>query len=64
VRAVQEGSPAEGAGLQRGDLIVRLGQRETAQIDDLHQALDEVGDGPIELGIVRGSEELAVTVEA
>src|SRR5579872_4658025 len=65
VRAVQDGSPAAGAGLQRGDLIVRLGERETARIDDLHEALDASSPGgPIELGVVRGSEELALTVEA
>ncbi|HLJ02431.1 MAG TPA: S1C family serine protease [Solirubrobacteraceae bacterium] len=65
VRAVQDGSPAAGAGLRRGDLIVRLGERETARIDDLHEALDASSPGgPIELGVVRGSEELALTVEA
>lgn len=64
VRAVQEGSPAEGAGLRRGDLIVRLGERETPQIDDLHAALDAAAGGPVELGVVRGNDELALTVEA
>jgi serine protease Do len=63
VRAVQDGSPAAGAGVRRGDLIVRLGARETERIDDLHEALDAVSEGPIELGVVRGSEELALTVE-
>lgn len=63
VRAVQDGSPAAGAGVRRGDLIVRLGARETARIDDLHEALDSAPEGPIELGVVRGSEELALTVE-
>jgi S1-C subfamily serine protease len=64
VRAVQEGSPAAGAGIKRGDLIVRAGQHEIVRIDALHDALERAAAGKrLELGIVRGSEELAVDVE-
>lgn len=63
VRAVEVGSPAGRAGVHRGDLIVSAGGAQVAAIDDLYDALDSVaGDGQIELGIVRGIDELAVSV--
>ena len=62
VRGVVEDSPAERAGLARGDLIVRAGDREPATIDDLFDALDAAAGGTLELGIVRGSDERTVDV--
>jgi S1-C subfamily serine protease len=56
------GSPAERAGLQRGDLIARAGGVALASVDDLFDALDAAGDGTLELGVVRGSEERDVAV--
>src|SRR4051794_18406169 len=43
VRAVVQGSPAERAGLQRGDLIARADGRALASVDDLFDALDAAG---------------------
>jgi len=65
VRAVVPGSPAERAGLQRGDLIVRAGGRAVASVDDLFDALDVAAGGALALGVVRGSEDrdVAVTLE-
>src|SRR5918995_4266152 len=40
VRGVVPGSPAERAGVERGDLIVRAGGRPLASVDDLFDALD------------------------
>jgi serine protease Do len=62
VRAVVPGSPAERAGLQRGDLITRAGGRELATIDDLFDVLDATVGGALQLGLVRGSDERDVAV--
>jgi len=62
VRAVEPGSPAERAGLRTGDLIVAAGGPVTS-VDDLYAALDRAGEEPLALGIVRGTEELGLTVE-
>ncbi len=61
VRGVVPGSPAERAGLERGDLIVRAGARTVASVDDLFDALDAAGDA-LGLGVVRGSDERDVHV--
>lgn len=62
VRGVEEGSLAEAAGVAAGDLIVALGDRPVTDIDDLHEALTGVVL-PLELSIVRGADELTLTVE-
>lgn len=62
VREVEEESPAARAGLAEGDLIVAAGDRAIATADDLFEAL--AGTGALELTIVRGAEELRVTVDA
>jgi serine protease Do len=62
VRAVEEGSAAERAGLERGDLIVAAGGRELDRVDTLYEALDAARtEGQLELTIVRGTEERTVT---
>lgn len=61
VRAVAEAGPAEAAGVQVGDLVVRAGGAPVAEVDDLHRALDAVAaGGSLALGLVRGTEELEV----
>jgi serine protease Do len=63
IQQVEEGSPAAGAGLRRGDLVVEAGGSPVVTIDDLYQALDGlVGGDTLSLGVVRGAEELAVRV--
>jgi serine protease Do len=59
VRGVEEGSPAESAGLQEGDLLVRAGGRDIRALEDLQEALDGAKT-ELELGIVRGTEERTV----
>ena len=44
VRQVVDDSPAASAGLQRGDLLVRAGDRPLASMDDLFDALDGATD--------------------
>ncbi len=66
VRAIEQGSAAERAGLLKGDLIVTAGEHPLTSIDDLHAALDDARDsGGIELTVVRGVDEhtLAVTLD-
>jgi serine protease Do len=61
VRDVVRDSPAAAAGLQRGDLLVRAGDRTLASMDDLFDALDGAGDA-LTVGLVRGTEERDVAV--
>jgi len=61
VRAVEEGSAAEQAGLRRGDVLVEAGGRELGSVDDLYEALDGAAE-ELELKLVRALEELTVTI--
>jgi serine protease Do len=63
VRSVADASPAERAGIERGDLIVRAGGTEIDGIDALYRALDAVEpDSALELELLRGAEERRVSV--
>jgi serine protease Do len=64
VRAVERGSAAESAGVERGDLLVAARGRELDGVDGLYAALDAVppGGGTLELTVVRGTEERKVPV--
>jgi serine protease Do len=61
VHAVIDGSPAERAGLQRGDLIVAAAGAPLTSADDLFDALDRAGD-PLVLRVLRGTDERDVEV--
>jgi S1-C subfamily serine protease len=63
VRGVEEGSPAEAAGIEAGDLIVEAAGKAVADGDDLFSALATV-NGTYEVKLVRGAEERTVTVGA
>ena len=62
VREVEDDSPAAKAGIVEGDLLVAVGGTPITSADDLFEAL--AGDGPLEITIVRGSDERSVTVAA
>jgi serine protease Do len=63
VRAVEQGSAAARAGVERGDLITALSNREVDSIDALFAALDGTPLGqPAQLRIVRGVEERELQV--
>jgi serine protease Do len=63
VRDVVQDSPAAGAGLARGDLIVAAAGRATSTPDDLFDALQATqAGGSIELSIVRGTDERVIQV--
>jgi serine protease Do len=63
VRGVEQGSPAETAGIAEGDLLVSAAGRAIDDVDSLHDALRD-GGFPLELVLVRGTEERTVTVSA
>ena len=60
VRGVEPGSPAERAGLERGDLLVAAAGRPLHGFDELLDAL-EAAAGTLALTVVRGTEEREVT---
>lgn len=63
IQEVQGDSPADKAGLRRGDLVVGALGVPVTTIDDLYQAIDGLGAGAsLALTVVRGTEELAVGV--
>lgn len=61
VRAVEDGSPADRAGLERGDLIVAAAGNPVEGVDALYGALDGAG-ATLALTVVRGTEESELTV--
>ena len=64
LRAVEEGSPADTAGLRRGDLIVAAGGQGVIRPAQLFSALDAVpAGGSLTLGVLRGTEDLTVEVQ-
>jgi serine protease Do len=62
VRVVQEGSAAEAAGIRRGDLLVGAGGRALASVDELLDAMEGAGEDGLEIVLVRGSEQLTLSV--
>ena len=63
VRAVEDGGPADRAGVEKGDLIVAAGAAPTENVEALYTALDSIpaAGGDLELTVVRGIEERTVT---
>jgi serine protease Do len=63
VRAVERGTPADRAGLERGDLIVAAAGKDLDRLEGLYEALDAANAGDqLELTIVRGADERTVSV--
>jgi len=61
VREVEEGSPADAAGIREGDMIVEAGGRAIVEPDDVYDALATAnGNGTFQVKLVRGAEELTV----
>jgi serine protease Do len=63
VRGVEDGSPAEKAGIREGDLIVSAAGEPIVDPDGLHAALSKAGQGKLKVGIVRGVEEMTIEVD-
>ena len=62
VRGVDESGPAGRAGVLVGDLIVGMGDTPIGSVDDLQGALDSVTSDSVQLALVRGVDDLTVTV--
>lgn len=61
VLKVADDSPAEGAGLRPGDVVVAVDGREVESMDDLRRALER-GDDRLELRIVRKGDLRRITL--
>jgi S1-C subfamily serine protease len=60
---VESGSAADRAGIEKGDLLVRAGQRDLLRVDDLHVAVDgALAGGELPIVVVRGVDEREVVV--
>jgi DNA-binding MarR family transcriptional regulator len=63
VRAVQEDSPGQAAGLRTGDVLVAAGRRRLRAVADLYAAIDDAAaDGRLRLRLVRGTDEQQKTL--
>jgi serine protease Do len=64
VHAVEEGGPADRAGIRAGDLIVSAAASAVTSVDELAGALDGADPGaPVQIAVVRGVEELTLAVD-
>jgi membrane-associated protease RseP (regulator of RpoE activity) len=63
IGSVHPGSPAEAAGLKIGDVIVAVGDKPIASVDDLTIALGKLGPGPVDFAVARGPDRRNVRVE-
>jgi S1-C subfamily serine protease len=64
VVSVEADSPAARAGVRDGDLIVGLGDKPVAGMDDLHRLLTEEQAGRTStLTVIRGVEKRTISVE-
>jgi serine protease Do len=61
VRGVEEDSPADKAGVRRGDVLLKAGSIALTSVDALYEALDGAGD-ELEITIARAAEELTLKV--
>ena len=67
VRAVRilgigEGSPAQAAGLRKGDLLLSANGKSIASVDDLQRVIVLAGPGDVQLEIYRGDERQKLSV--
>jgi len=63
VVSVENGSPAEKAGLRQSDLVVALDGKHIAGVDDLHQLLTEAQVGArARLTVIRGPQKLELEI--
>ncbi|GAC1607982.1 MAG: Do family serine endopeptidase [Myxococcales bacterium] len=65
VTTIDEGSPADKAGLRRGDVLVRVGEVPVHDADELRFLLRDVPLGkPVKVGLVRARAKLEIALAA
>jgi S1-C subfamily serine protease len=63
VRVVEQGSPADRAGFQRGDLITAVGGEQVTSVDDVATGIERAGSADsVTIHILRGTDELDLEV--
>jgi regulator of sigma E protease len=63
VGGVEPGSPADRAGIQKGDRITAVNNQPVTEWEELSRAIKESQGGPLKLLIRRDSQEVNLTVE-
>lgn len=63
VVSVENGSPAEAAGIRSGDIIIELSGKHVAGIDDMHRLLSDAASGlATKATVIRGTEKVGFTL--
>ncbi len=62
VQGVAPGSPAQRSGIARGDVLLSAGDAELNDLDRLYMALDRAAGSELQLRVMRGTDELTLTV--
>lgn len=62
VTDVLSGSSSERDGLKRGDIIISANKKEIKSLRDLVQAINEAGDKPMDVTVLREGRELKLTL--
>jgi DNA-binding MarR family transcriptional regulator len=62
VHAVEPDTPASEAQLSAGDVLIEANGRELRSSAALYAAIEEPGQGALALRVLRGSEQLAITI--
>ncbi len=63
IASVREDSPAAEAGLEAGDVITRVGEREVEDVDDVAEAVHEAEAGSLTITVVRDGDTRTLTAE-
>ena len=63
VVAVEDGGPAQRAGLRAGDLVLSLGGEEIGSVDDIHRLLTRWSPGkPAAMGILHDGKKYEIEI--
>ena len=58
---ISSGSPAQAAGLKKGDFLLAANGKSIASVDDLQRVLVLSGPGEVELDIYRGANRRRIS---